>query len=214
MKGGLPTSLPSTAPRAAPPRTWTPTSGWSAAAPGDLALFPEMSLTSDLDPLRHFTTARPARRTQPCSPCGSHRDLRRVRLFRHRRNRYRKPGLHHPAGGRRRRTARRAGQALPAGEDAFTPSSGDALFDYGGIRFRVVICAEAHHDAALRAAASNAASGRAWSGELAEPLPVPACLSGSRAGGGPAVPCSRAGGWVRSIPPGTGRPRNWPGSGW
>jgi predicted amidohydrolase len=130
----------------------------AASAGCDLALFPEMSLTGSADPathperliaLDHPAVAELARASGETgvgacfgvaerSPAG---EPHITQVF--------------AAGGRVAGAQRK--RHLGEGEEAFTAGPGSQVFEHGGIRFGIAICAEAGFDAPFDAAAASGA---------------------------------------------------------
>ena len=129
------------------------------AVPGDLVLFPEMSLTGYLDPsiaanslarLDHPAVLKLVAATGSAGVCACFGIAERG-----------PGGLPFitqvvAADGKLLGVQRK--RYLGEGEEAFTAASGDAIFEHGEIRFGIAICAEAGHDAPFDAAASNGAT--------------------------------------------------------
>jgi predicted amidohydrolase len=130
-----------------------------SAAPGDLVLFPEMSLTGYQDPviyakrlvgLDHPAVLELVAATGNGGACACFGIAERG-----------PDGLPYitqvvAADGKLLGVQRK--RYLGEGEEAFTAASGDAVFEHGGTRFGIAICAEAGHDAPFDAAASNGAT--------------------------------------------------------
>jgi predicted amidohydrolase len=131
----------------------------AAAAGCDLALFPEMSLTGSADPvtspgrlvaLGHPAIARLIRASGETGvgACfgvaerSATGDAHITQVF--------------AAGGQLAGVQRK--RHLGEGEEAFTPATGSAVFEHGGVRFGVAICAEAGFDAPFDEAAAAGAS--------------------------------------------------------
>jgi predicted amidohydrolase len=131
----------------------------AGAAPGDLVLFPEMSLTGYLDPilsanslarLDHPAVLALVAATGNAGVCACFGIAERG-----------PDGLPYitqvvAADGKLLGVQRK--RYLGEGEEAFTAASGDAVFEHGGIRFGIAICAEAGHDPPFDAAASRGAT--------------------------------------------------------
>lgn len=123
-----------------------------AAGPGDLVLFPEMSLTGSVDlpayperliPLGHPAVTALARATAggaaACFGIGERRPANT-------------PYITQVVAAGGRVTGIQRKRHLGEGEEAFTAAAGDAVFEHSGLRFAIAICAEAGFDAPFDAA--------------------------------------------------------------
>jgi predicted amidohydrolase len=130
----------------------------AAASDCDLVVFPEMSLTGSVDPavrpdrlipldapaVGALVAASAQSRTAACfgiAEQGPGAAAHITQLF--------------AAGGQLSGVQRK--RHLGAGEDAFTPATGNAVFDHAGTRLGIAICAEAGFDEPFDAAAAAGA---------------------------------------------------------
>ena len=128
----------------------------STAGPGDLVLFPEMSLTGSVDPATHPERLVPldhhavhalARATGDVGVCFgiAERGLDGA------------PYITQVFATGGQITGLQRKRHLGEGEGAFTVGSGDAIVEYKGVRFGIAICAEAGYEAPFDAAAAAGA---------------------------------------------------------
>ncbi|HUC57888.1 MAG TPA: carbon-nitrogen hydrolase family protein [Streptosporangiaceae bacterium] len=130
-----------------------------AAAPGDLILFPEMSLTGYVDPVSSsnwLAGLKDASVTQLIAATGEAGVCACFGIAE--RSPDGQPHITQIVAAEGKLLGIQRKRYLGEGEDAFTPAEGNAVFDYGGTRFGVAICAEAGHDAPFNAAADAGAT--------------------------------------------------------